>query len=172
VDEATSVSHQESEATLTIIVDDITEQCDINSHQMGNHRVHLVDDPQLVNQSEDLPKASSYTIQMVLSDDQQPIATDIDSCNMQKRCNNNNKSDNHHQSLSIDSVSQQFYKGDGPRRYRTSFSSSSMYHSPSSDPSLDIRHYGTQRVVIKKAHIPNTSCSLHQYGSILDLSTH
>ena len=108
---------------------------------------------------------------MVLSDDQQPIA-DVDSCNMQKRCNNNNKSDNYHQSLSIDSVSQQLYKGDGPRRYRTPFSSSSMYHSPSSDPSLDIRHYGTQRVVIKKAHIPNTSCSLHQYGSILDLSTH
>jgi hypothetical protein len=111
-------------------------------------------------------------MQMVLSDDQQPIAKDIDSCDMQDGCNNNNNSDNHHQSLSIHSVSQQLHKGDGPRRYRTSFSSSSMYHSPSSDPSLDIRHYGTQRVVIKKAPIPNTNNSLHHYGSILDLSTH
>jgi hypothetical protein len=110
-------------------------------------------------------------MKMVQSDNQQPIATDVDSCDMQEGCNSNNNSDNHHQSLSIDSVSQQLYKGDGPRRYRTSYSSSSMYHSPSSDPSLDIRHYGTQRVVIKKAAIPNTSCSLHHYGSILDLST-
>ncbi len=45
---------------------------------MGHHRVHLVEASQYVDQSEDLPKASSYTIQMVLSDDQQPIATDVD----------------------------------------------------------------------------------------------
>ena len=76
--EVRSVSHQESDAILTIIVDDITEQCDINSHQMEHHRLSLVEASQSVDQSEDLPKASSYIIQMVLSDDQQPIATDVD----------------------------------------------------------------------------------------------
>ena len=44
---------------------------------MGHHRVHLVEASQYVDQSEDLPKASSYYMQVVLSDDQQPIATAI-----------------------------------------------------------------------------------------------
>ena len=68
---------------LTIFVDDITEQCDVNSNQMGHHRVRLVEVSQSVDQSEDLPKASSNYMQMVPSDDQQPIVTDVDSCNKQ-----------------------------------------------------------------------------------------
>ena len=36
---------------LTIIVDDITEQCDINSNQMGHHRVRLVEASQLSTES-------------------------------------------------------------------------------------------------------------------------